>query len=527
MLNFPTSAFRRERGNVRPRTESRIVKPYPAVENSEKWACASEKGNVRFGLAVQAILRFGRRRDRFGAAMALVTALVVAFQLLRPAPAELMQNDSQTYLDFSATRTAGYPLFLRLVEHLPRGLDAVPWIQLGVYGLAAVLLAGAFRRLAKSNLAGGLLLVLLLGNGEVTRLSFMIMTESLFLACLMLLLALFCRLAQMPSWRTLALASFVAGLAVLIRPAGYALLTSLPVVAWWSWGDALPARQTILAAILPCLAVLGGGMAAYHAEHGHWQTQSFLGFTLLGKAAAVVDAAQPGTDPEIIRWMAAAVAPDRAVIDRAPTMFDRFFLQSPYYDIWRETLAETLPAEAGTATDDPIALDQAMLRVSLAVIAAAPRAYLAEVALNFVALWWLPDAMTHLQLARFRAFLASLGPLPDLGQYPAWHREHNDAVIWALHGFMMMALATSLWWGWRVAAGAVGRAPLPPLARLGFVAALMAHASFLLTASLQAGMPRYAWGMWPALSILFVTGLLVCAQGVRQAWAARRQPKHG
>ena len=262
----------------------------------------------------------------FGHVTALFTALVVGFQLVRLAPAELMQADSRSYLSFSAVATAGYPLFLRFVEHLPGGLLGLPWLQLGFYGVTAWLLASSFRRVSDSNFGGGLLLVLLLGNGQVTRLSFMIMTESLFLSCLMLLLALFCRLVQTPRWPALALASLVAGSAVLIRPAGYALLVSLPVVSWWSWRGALPLMQAVFAAMVPGLVVLGSGMVAYHAQHGLWRTQSFVGRNLFGKAGAVVDVTREGADPKTIRWIAATVAPDRAVIDRAPTAFDRFRL---------------------------------------------------------------------------------------------------------------------------------------------------------------------------------------------------------
>ena len=155
-----------------------------------------------------------------------------------------------------------------------------------------------------------------------------------------------------------------------------------------------------------------------------------------------------------------------------------------------------------------------MFRLSLDVIASAPIAYLGDVALNYAALWWLPDAMTHRQLANFRAFIASLGPLPDLIRYPAWHREHSDVEIWMLHGFMMAALASSFWWAWRLAATAITRTPASSLARLGFVTGLLVQASFLLTASLQAGIPRYVWAMWPAISILFVSGVL---EGLRRA----------
>jgi hypothetical protein len=451
-------------------------------------------------------------------AMALLTALVVAAQLLRPPAVELMQRDSQGYLDFSPTRTAGYPLFLRAVEHLPGGLAALPRLQLGLYGLSAFILALSFGHLVASNAAGLLLLIMLLGNPQVNRLSFMIMTESLFLTSLMVLLALFCRLVRTSHWPSLALASLITGLAVLIRPAGYPLLAALPILAWWGWRSGLSLPPTVLAASLPFLAVLGAGMALYHTQHGLWRTESFLGSNLYGKAAAIVEAVPPDKQDDETRWMAATVAPDIAMIDRAPSWFDRFRMLSAYYDVWRwDTLYEPLPARTGIPAGDTAALDAAMLDRSLHVIAAAPMAYLQDVALNYSALWWVPDAMTHAQLARFDEFLAGLGPLPHLGRYPPWHREHNDLAIWALHGFMMIALGATLWWGWRAAVSLVGRVPLPPLARLGAVTTLIVQGSFLLVAALQTGMPRYMWAMWPALSILFVLALAAGFRRVRPA----------
>jgi hypothetical protein len=106
--------------------------------------------------------------------------------------------------------------------------------------------------------------------------------------------------------------------------------------------------------------------------------------------------------------------------------------------------------------------------------------------------------------------VAAFEPLPDLGRYPAWHRDHSGAVIWALHGFMAIAFAISLWWGFHLIASIVRGTPLPPLARIGVVAAILVHASFLLTAAVEAGLPRYAWALWPALSVVFVSGLGAC-----------------
>ncbi len=481
---------------------------------------------VWFARAEQDAARPRAAPDWFDGGALLLTAVFVLVQLLRPLPASLIQTDSPAYLNFASTRTAGYPLFLRVVEHLPGGLHSLPLLQLAIYGLAALFLCGSFRRLSGSKFATAMLLALLLGNGQVTRLSFMIMTELIFLSCLMLLLGIFCRLLRVPRWPTLALASLITGLAVLIRPAGYALVVSLPVVAWWCWRDGLAARQTVLAAAMPYIVVLGSGITAYHAEHGLWRTETFAGRTLLGKAAAVAYAARPEKDDRIIRSIAMAVAPDRAVIAQAPSLFDRFRLMVPYYDIWRyKTAYNALLAQTKIPKGDLAALDQRMAQVSLTTIAAAPSAYLADVALNYGALWALPDAMTHTELAHFRTLLSMLEPLPDLGRYPRWHREHSDVLIWALRGFMLTALAASLWWSWRFVANAIFHSPLPPLARLGFVVGILVHSSFLLTAAVQAAIPRYAWAMWPALSVLFVSAVFVCSDPVQRALAGIGAPR--
>jgi hypothetical protein len=464
--------------------------------------------------------------DWFDLLTASLTFLVVTVCLIGPRPAELMQADSQSYLDFQAMRTAAYPFFLRAVRHLPEGLQAVPLLQLGFYGATAWFLAACFRRLSDNRIAAVALLALLLGNGQVTRLAFMIMTESLFIGCFMILLGLLCRLARAPNWHTLALVSLTAGLAVLVRPVGCALFAALPVGAWWTWGVDRHALRAAAAATTPFLMCIGIGLATHHAEHGESQTQSLLAINLFGKAAAIVDASVPSTEPAMIKWMAGAVAPDRALIDRSPTLADRFRLLVPYYDIWRgKALRGGLQVQTGASAGEMPEIDRIMLRLSVEILTAKPRAYLDDVALNYAALWWLPDAMTHTELSQFRAWLDELGPLPDLGTYPAWHQEHADAAIWALHGLIMIALATSVWISWRVICRLVMRRGVASIERFGFAAGLLVHTSFLLTAAFQAGLPRYVWAMWPGLSILVVTGLLLPFRALRGSWASRSTPR--
>jgi len=103
--------------------------------------------------------------DWFDCGALLLTAVFVLVQLPRSLPASLIQVDSPDYLNFAPTRTAGYLLFLQVVEHLPGGSHGLPVVQLGLYGLAAVFLCGSLRRISRRTFAAAVLLALVLGNG--------------------------------------------------------------------------------------------------------------------------------------------------------------------------------------------------------------------------------------------------------------------------------------------------------------------------------------------------------------------------
>ena len=455
---------------------------------------------------------------RFDVLAALAVAGFVLCRLILPAPATLIQADSSSYLEFLPFRTAGYPLLLRLIRHLPGGLDLIPALQLGLYGLAAWFFAMRFRALT-GTISAALLLVMLLANTQVIALGFMIMTDMPAIALVTAALALVAGLAKRPSVPGLALLSLIIGLGAMIRPVAEMQLVVVPLAWWWCRRTA---RVPVLAAaaIGPFLACWLAGITLFHAEHGLWRSEVFLGDNLIGKAALVVDRDVPSRRPEVMLWIADQVEADQQAIAKAPTFFDRFRLQGPYYDIWIwHMMQHGLPQQLGLAPDDLVGLDRAMTQFSIEIIAARPSAYLSDVALNDAALWWLPDAMTDAELTRFRSLLAQLEPLPDLGTYPPWHREHGTIAVWLLHGFMMLALAASvvapMLASWRWLRGGI----VAPALKLATAAALMVHAQFLATAALQAGMPRYSWGMWPAVALLAVTMLSLSASPNRRSRA--------
>ena len=155
----------------------------------------------------------------FPAAAALIALASLALQALLPPSVALMQADSQSYLDNSAIRTVGYPLFLHLVKALTGSLQGLAAIQLTLYHGAALVLTLAFWRLTGHRaLALGLLLGLC-ANVEATKYGFMILTEAPSFALGMLFLAAACLALSGSLARRaagLALASLVVGLAILV-----------------------------------------------------------------------------------------------------------------------------------------------------------------------------------------------------------------------------------------------------------------------------------------------------------------------
>ena len=107
---------------------------------------------VWFARAEQDAARPRAAPDWFDGGALLLTAVFVLVQLLRPLPALPIQTDSPGYLNFASTRTAGYPLFLRVVEHLPGGLIACPCFSSRSMGLPHFFYAAHFGAFRAANL---------------------------------------------------------------------------------------------------------------------------------------------------------------------------------------------------------------------------------------------------------------------------------------------------------------------------------------------------------------------------------------
>lgn len=442
------------------------------------------------------------RRPWVALVLAVPALAGVAWHALHPPAVALMQLDSSGYVEFAATRSPGYPLFLRAVQAVAGGLDAVPAVQLGLYGAAALFLALGVLRLAGA-VPALLILLVTLGNVEIVKFAFMAMTEAPYIALLMAVLGALARWLAGGRAGWLAAAAALTGVAILVRPAGYALLAVLPpAVLWQVWRHRDGWLRAVLVTALPVVAVLAAGATAYHARHGAWATQSFLGSNLIGKAAPLADGTEPSRHPALVRWIHDVTAPTAGLPDAAEDWQARFLLIAPLYDHWRwQQVMPGLAARTGLDPADDKALNALSTELGLDILLAHPMAYAADVALNLWALWTVPDALTPAGTERFQALLAGLEPLPPL-HFAYEARARNPVLVYGLRGVLAVALLASLLAVAVVLRRALVRTEVAPALFLAFLAALLAHASLILVAGVQAGLPRYLWSAWPAVMLV-------------------------
>ena len=139
----------------------------------------------------------------------------------------ILDHDSAGYIAFAAYRTAGYPLFIRLV-----GLDNVVLAQMALLGISAGLLGRSVTRYCGKSWFGILTVVAIYGNPLVVPYIAHVRTEILFISLVSLFLAAALMYLRKPSTIWAICASVCVGLACITRPQGYPLIIVLGGLKW-------------------------------------------------------------------------------------------------------------------------------------------------------------------------------------------------------------------------------------------------------------------------------------------------------
>jgi hypothetical protein len=418
--------------------------------------------------------------------------------------------DSFLFLRFEPDKTAGYPIFLALVGWFDGRLSTLSAIQLLILCSSTLFFSVAVYRMTGYFLCAIVVVALMLGNYEVVKYSFRVLSEALFISLLALLLTSVAFWFATGRHRWMVAASAFLGAAVAVRPAGYGLFIMLPILYVWAWR--LHERQNLAlgAMVVPATIVLLLSLAAYHHRHGTWHTSSVLGYNLLGKVSVFADGTERSSRPDLIDAVKNIADRYRARLAMGETWADRILLANPY-DLIRKDILST--DNAGLSLGRNAAADRTMTWLALDIIAAHKAAYIWNVAENFAALWYVPELMTQNDVTRIQQQIAK-SPTPTMSiGFPLAPRPW--LLVESLRLFQLGVFTTSLVFLIALPLQLIFYRRGDSILWFGFAAASALHACVILIAAINESKPRLMFDNWPLLVLLVTLGF---------AWAANYWP---
>ncbi|MCM0021117.1 MAG: hypothetical protein NBV67_14060 [Tagaea sp.] len=441
--------------------------------------------------------RLARAPGLYAGAMAAILALAALSHLALTPWAVCTTRDSESYLLFESHRSAGYPLFLWLLRSI--GADGAALFPAQAIFLLVCLaaLAHSLGRLLDDRVAALAAWAFMAGNASLAGYAGYVLAESPFAGLLALHLAAVAALCARFGWGMAAAAGLTLGLAILVRPAGYAFLGALPGLVLLLASRRIVGTLAIAAvAALPLL----GASAVNQLRHGFFATQDIGGYSLLGHTAHLIAPGMPSAFGDLPARLAAKTAPHRAEIDAArfPHGAWRTTMNAYNPQLYSAVLPEIgawLAEQPAQARPDMAALAGALAREA---IRHDPVGYARQIGAHYYGLWLL-SFLPHGPVA---VRLATCAPAPGSETAP---RATPVDLFWAaatLGQFPALAIAFVACWLavplWLVAA------KRGPAWRFAIYAALGVNAYFIGFATTQVALPRYSVVVEPWLIALLI-----------------------
>ncbi len=470
-------------------------------------------------LSIRAYLQHWTAFNRTKLLLLLILAVAVFWHANRDLPVRpFFSPDSASYIGFSALRPHGYSLFLAAYGLFSEELVYLPTIQLAFHIASIFALCTAVgMRLNNFLLSGGLFIIasLHLDKAEVSEvMSDWLYASAITAACAMLILY-----ARRPSLSLLIGTSLFIGLAITFRTIGYVLVPAflLPITfharAWRRRLVTLLGYAIFPIAVLYCLASMSN-----FVRHGKFAIGSWGGMSLLGKGLVLAKLLPNSAPLAEINWLAERAEPVRAAVDRIGNPVLRALVGRQYYAYLRWWLAwpefeKTWPAWRIASEAER---GQLAGQLALAYVVSEPRGYLGLVALDYMSLWLVPRLFTPDEVSRLKSQLQGIGELPFLskfaetkeGQYEYYQIVPPPTDAFTVYGKRLTVLA---FWGLSLASlallllrryrGAVVRG-VPDLLFI----MLAVHGTYLVTASVEAGIERYIMPTWS----MMLAGTIMC-----------------
>ena len=437
------------------------------------------------------------------------------YLLLSRPPGPFTAPDSAGYLAFAPIHLLGYVSFLKLV-----GATGATIAQPVLFAVALACLGIATLRLTSSVTLSTAIMAAAIAIPDLQSYHYSVLTESLFMSCLVAFLACVIGFVRAPSARSVARASAMASLAAIVRSPGLALLVVVPAMMLIAWRRLGVGRAAVfMAAAAPAVMIVGGERLAAHIVHGDSLT-SLLGRDLFARAALIEASApeKPAADPQqaqLEEALEARYAPVRRLLSLAAP--DIRAVLTVYYET---CLEGPCIEEIGTtdATVAPKAVNDILARAGLARLLRAPSGYVVLTARAYRSLWTAFRVRDPGTVPGLNAFIAQHRPLPF--ERLVFKVGLRDPIEFQSSGPVRLLQPVVSAIGWVTGclallgvAAAAARRELPQTLMVACLGSLAAHGTLLFYALFAAGIGRYMLGVWPAVTTAVLFGAWWAASG--------------
>jgi hypothetical protein len=422
-------------------------------------------------------------------------------------------RDSASYLEWSAGRTAAYPLLLQGVGMLSPSLALLGPLQFGILAAVTCWCTHILEEFARSRIVSATWGLAVILHPQIVSYTQTILPECVFVSTLLVWFGVAMRTIASPTGARAALLGSLLGLLILIKPAAYGFVPAAVVLPLL-----LPMKRRLRGAVACAAGLFAAlllGVLLTFARTGVFATQNYGGYALIGITGAFVDAEDVPEHASLVANANAEQGPLRTALQRTPSLEVHHFLSAIAYhtvhSTWVSLLERYVLAEGAVAPDSQalfVRLNAIAMEISARAITQHPGAYARHVLTHLYALWMVPFVRSPAQAAAIDQQIDALakevsGSLLERPQY----RVVPAPVAFAFR----MAMAT---------AAIVSILSLMPLAawrdlaswRMLVFTSVSVNGYYVLVAVAQPGLPRYALMMWPAIVLML---LLACSQIIR------------
>jgi uncharacterized Tic20 family protein len=320
---------------------------------------------------------------------------IALFLTLFPLRAWVMVEGSQSFVDFAAQHSLGYPIFLALISLITPERFDVAYVQVWIYSLAVFALSLAIFRVSTNHFFAVLSAVCLCFNPFMLMAHFTILPGSLFMSASLFALAFFLHAIARPGIFVLFGFGLSLGFAIVLCPYGLAYLPLILVApSLVRRKNHCSFAKAFFVPVLACIGLLSVESNVYYNLHNGRDYHPAA--SALFASAALMDSEQSSPyasrDPRTALWDRIeqdlkAIRTEIWQADLFSTRKDLLHSQQRYVG---QDFAINALTQAGFLLDKSV--DDIRLEIATARIIQAPLAFL-EITINHYRGIWTSDNM--------------------------------------------------------------------------------------------------------------------------------------